>query len=257
MKNKRSYPKLVLGFLAVALAIANCTVKEDTDESCEKGDKVNGCECPGGVTGHQICGSNGVFGSCQCPGGAGGSSNSSGGDGSDGAKGGEPSGGTSSGGTSSGGAGAGESAGGSAEGGMAGAGGESFAFDSCDECVDTLCSTELDACALAEDGLCETQYADIIGCIEDDRVNNNVTRDRLRGCGVTLGTSPDPDLVGAWAPQGMTPETTDLINCIATSSSVPSNGDWATVNEDNFPQSGPPKPWPADSCAKLACTKKL
>lgn len=256
MTRKRSYRHFVLGSLGVALMLANCTVKEDSDESCEKGDRVNGCECPGNVTGHQICGSDGVFGSCQCPDGSAGSGNASGngsgGGGED--EGGAPSGGTPSAGTGgTGGASAG--AGGAPEGGMDGAGGEPAL--TCDACLEALCGDELEACASADDDeLCITQYLNVMDCIERDRAaGNNVSRDRLRGCGVSLGASPEPDLTGAWAPPQMADQLTDLLNCMATSAEVvPPNGDWADVSGPNFPDDGPPTPWPADSCAKLACT---
>jgi hypothetical protein len=263
---KRSYRHLFMGAVGVALLLSNCTVKEDSDESCEKGDKVNGCECPGGVTGHQECESDGSFGSCICPGGVGGSGNTSGsntgGNGDD--EGGAPGGGiggissAGSGGASDAGAGAG---GALSEGGADGAGGEPpFAFETCTECLETLCADEWEACAAADQGICEMQYGAVADCIEADRANGpngtNVTRDRLRGCGVTLGSSANPNLAGDWAPAQMAQETTDLINCLATSSSELPDDEWANVNGPNFPQSGP-TPWPADSCAKLACTSPV
>lgn len=263
MTIKRSYRHLFMGAVGVALLLSNCTVKDDKDESCDKGDKVNGCACPGGVTGHQVCGSDGVFGSCVCPSGTAGSSNG-GGNGDD--EGGAPSAGTSSGGTggtaSGGAAGASEAgagAGGTPEGGAGGEGGEApIAFVDCDECLETLCGEQWEKCIGADDeGLCLDQYVAVSDCIEQDRANGpngtNVTRDRLRGCGVTLGASANPNLAGDWAPAQMTDEATDLINCMATSAEDLPNDEWANVNGPNFPQSGP-TPWPADSCAKLACT---
>jgi hypothetical protein len=258
MTMKRSYRHLLLGSLGVALLLSNCTVKNDEDDSCEKGAKDVGCDCPGNTTGYQLCGSNGVFGSCICPdetsNGGGTSGTGAGGGGGATEEGGAPTGGTTigSGGASEGGAGAG---GVSGEG---GAGGEApFAFLSCDECVETLCADEWQACLTADDdGLCVDQYYQVTECIEADRAMNNVSRDRLRGCGVTLGASADANLAGAWAPEEMTDGTTNLINCLASSSSEVPNGDWADVSGPNFPESGSPKPWPADSCAKLICTSK-
>jgi hypothetical protein len=260
MTIKRSYRHLFMGSLGVALLLSNCTVKEDDDDRCEKGDKDVGCDCPGNAEGYQVCGSDGVFGSCICPDGTAGSGNTSGsnsGGGSDNEAGASNGGSGTTGGTNStggtGGTSAGSDTGGASDG---GAGGEApFSFADCDECLQTLCADEWDKCLGAEDELCIEQYAAVSACIEDDRKNNNVSRDRLRGCGVTLGTSADPNLVGVWAPDQMTAETTNLINCLATSSTdLPSN-DWADTSGPNFPQAGP-APWPADSCAKLACTSK-
>ena len=266
MTTKRSYRHLLLGSLGVALLLSNCTVKNDEDDRCEKGDKAVGCECPGNNTGYQQCGSTGVFGSCICPDGAsgGGSSGTGAGGGVSAGEAGASTGGTTvgSGGANEGGANeGGANEGGAGAGGVSGEGGEGgeapFAFVDCDECVETLCADEWEACFAADDeGLCLEQYYQVTQCIEEDRAMNNVSRDRLRGCGVTLGASADPNLVGAWAPEQMTDGTTNLINCLASSSSEVPNGDWADVNGPNFPATGGPKPWPADSCAKLVCTSK-
>ncbi len=265
---KRSYLHLLMGSVGVALLLSNCTVKEDNDGSCEKGDKEVGCDCPGNTKGYQECGKDGVFGSCICTKGSSGSGNTGGGDdegGSDSGGSGGTSGGGSAG-TSGGGSDgkggasdAGANAGGAPEGGADGAGGEPpFAFETCTECLETLCAAEWEACAAAEDELCETQFGQVADCIEEDRATGpngtNVTRDRLRGCGVTLGTSANPS-VGDWAPAQMTDETTNLINCLATSSSELPDDEWANLNGPNF--QGGPKPWPADSCAKLACTSPI
>jgi hypothetical protein len=261
MTIKRSYFHLLFGSLGVALLLANCTVKEDTDQSCEKGDKVNGCDCPGNATGHQECGKDGTFGACICPG-SGTAGSSSGGSSDEGGTDGGGSAGTTTGGTggSSGGTGgtggtseAGAGVGGASEG---GAGGEpAFAFANCDECVATLCETQFNACADSEE--CLDQYAAVSGCVEEERKKALVKRDLVRGCGVTLGASSDASLAADWAPPQMNPLTTDLINCMASSLEVdPPNGDWANDMETNFPE-GVPAPWPEDSCAKLACTSKV
>ncbi|RYZ04288.1 MAG: hypothetical protein EOO73_24695 [Myxococcales bacterium] len=263
MTIKRSYRHLFLGSLGVALLLSNCTVKEDNEDTCEKGDKDVGCQCPGNTAGYQVCGSDGVFGSCICPDGTAGTGNTSGSNtgGSGDNEGGVPNPGVGGDfGSGTAGTSAEAGAGGTAEGGAGGAGGAGgeapFAFADCDECLETLCAAEWDACLTADDNaLCVDQYAAVSDCIEQDRANNNVSRDRLRGCGVTLGASPSSNLAGDWAPAQMTDEATDLINCMATSSSDLPNADWADVSGPSFPDSGP-TPWPADSCAKLACTSK-
>jgi hypothetical protein len=97
-----------------------------------------------------------------------------------------------------------------------------------------------------------------MGCIDDERENGLVKRDVVRACGVSVGRNTTGSLNDAWAPDEMLPETTDLLNCLATASSDPQgpNPDWANDIPNNFPASGP-TPWPADSCAKLSCTAKF
>lgn len=263
MNIKRSYFKLLMASAGVGLFLANCTVKNSTDDSCEKGDKDTGCACPGGLTGYQVCDSDGVFGSCICPddnsgagtgNGTAGKNSSTGGTGNEG---GEP---TTSGGKTN--------TAGTDTGGVApvtgGAGGEGGAgpivfpdYETCEECLEDLCQTELDACladeqcfSAAADG--SGEYEAISECIEAERASGIAKRDAVRGCGVTLGASSDPDLVSLWAPQGMAAATTNLLNCLATSSSLTPDADWAN-DPANFPNDVPTA-WPEDSCAKLACT---
>lgn len=255
MTIKRSYFHLLFGSLGVALVLSNCTVKEDNDGSCEKGDKDVGCDCPGNASGYQECQKDGTFGSCICPDGSGGTAGTSNaGAPSDAGSDGGGTAGTGTGGTSGGTGGAsdaGADAGGASEG---GAGGEAaFMFEDCDECIATLCEDQFNACAKSED--CLDEYAAVSACIEEDRKNGLVTRDRVRGCGASL--DPDAPLSAPWAPMTMTQPTIDLINCMASSLEVdPPNDDWANDMETNFPE-GKPAPWPADSCAKLACTSKV
>jgi len=245
------------------------------DDPCSQGDKVSGCECSGNAVGYQVCDAEGVYGSCKCPSG---SDDGGGGDGSGGTSSGT--GGTSS---STGGTGgyAGSNAntsgsGGSAgsnvspavDGGAGGAGGSGglpdFDPEDCEACLQALCKTEFEAClddeqCISADADGSGQYERISACINGERVNGLVTRDVVRGCGVTIGASPDPDLASLWAPENMSPTTTNLLNCMATSSSETPNADWAN-SDDNFPvEDGmvKPTPWPADSCAKLACTSKF
>ena len=83
-----------------------------------------------------------------------------------------------------------------------------------------------------------------------------VKRDVVRGCGVTIGASADPDVISSWAPEGMDPVTTDLLNCMADAPGA-APASWA--NDDrNYPVDGNdminPTPWPDGTCAKLACT---
>jgi hypothetical protein len=266
MKTKRSYFHLLLGSAGVALLLANCTIKEgdpDQDESCEKGDKDLGCKCPGGLTGYQVCNSDGVFGECVCPddtsgggteSGTGGKS-STGGTSEEGGKsstgGSEPKGGTTNG-TNGGEGGA-----------LTGEGGALPTFEDCSDCLDALCQKEFDACfddpaCISEDVDGTGQYERIAKCIENERFNGLVKRDKVRGCGVTVGDNPDPNLDLPWPPEGMVPTATNLLNCLATSSKETPNADWAN-DDDNFLNANGDlelAPWPEDSCAKLACTSE-
>lgn len=271
MNIKRSYSKLLLASVTVGLFLANCTVKNSNSDECEKDDKDVGCSCPDGATGYQLCDSDGVFGSCICPGdpsfaGSGNSTagKTSSGGGSDNEGGAGP---VSNGGKSTT---AGTNSGGVAPvtGGAGGAGGEGGDgpvvfpdFATCELCLDALCKTELDACLADEQcysaqGDGSGEYEAISECIEGERASGPsgrvAKRDAVRGCGVTLGGSSDPDLASLWAPQGMAATTTNLLNCMTTSSSLTPNADWAN-DPANFPNDVP-TPWPADSCAKLACT---
>lgn len=263
MNIKRSYFKLLMASAGVGLFLANCTVK-NSDE-CSKGDKDSGCDCPGNAKGYQVCDSDGVFGECMCPDGntAGtGSDNTAGKNsstaGTSGNEGGAPNSSAGTGGTKYT---AGTNAGGVAavNGGAGGEGGAATPdyMEDCSACLLDLCATEMDACAadeqcLSADGLGGGEYDAISSCIELARLDGLVKRDAVRGCGVTFGASPAPDAVSAWAPQDMAPTTTNLLNCMATSNSLPTNANWAN-DPANFPNDVP-APWPADSCAKLACT---
>jgi hypothetical protein len=150
---------------------------------------------------------------------------------------------------------------GGVDGGAGGGGGEGGAgfpdYAQCEDCLADLCPTELEACLADEqcfsaDGMGGGEYDAISTCIEGARAGQIAKRDAVRGCGVTFGASSDPDSVSVWAPQDMAPATTKLLNCMATSHSQTPNADWAN-DPANFPN-GVPAPWPADSCAKLACT---
>ena len=263
MNIKRSYFKLLMASAGVGLFLANCTVKEG--DECDKGDKDSGCDCPGNATGYQVCDGDGVFGECICPDGntAGtGNDNTAGKNSSTGGTSGDEGGAPTS---TAGNAGttytAGTSAGGVAavNGGAGGEGGAGMPdyMENCSACLDDLCKTELDACladpdCFSADGDGSGEYEAISSCIETARADGLVKRDAVRGCGVTFGASPNPDLASDWAPQTMAATTTNLLNCLATSNSQPTNADWAN-DPANFPNDVP-APWPADSCAKLACT---
>jgi hypothetical protein len=235
------------------------------DDSCDEGSKKSGCSCSGNVVGYQVCDGDGVYGACVCPSsGTGGSGNDTGGTNSSG------SGGT---GNASNG---GSSGSGTAAANAGGAGGEpslpDFDPENCEACLQVLCAEEFQAClddkdpngigqpCISEDGE-SGQYVDIANCINAERVNGLVKRDVVRNCGVTIGASAtDASLSDAWAPQGMRDSTTNLLNCMATSSQDTPNADWAN-SDDNFPVDSDlnvnPTPWPDDSCAKLACTSKF
>ena len=268
MNIKRSYFKLLIASGAVALFLANCTFKESDGEgdgsggdpgaeACTKGDKHSGCACPGALVGYQVCTSEGVYGSCVCPdvSGTGGTNNA----------GGVPSAGN-GGITSTAGAGAGGAPPVTAGAGAGGEGGADVVTfvpedpNDCEACLKVLCKTEYDTCVADETNVpsCVDQYAAIIGCIDDERENGLVKRDVVRACGVSVGANTTGSLNDAWAPADMLPATTDLINCLATATSDPKgpNPDWANDIPNNFPAAGP-TPWPADSCAKLACTARF
>jgi len=269
MNIKRSYFKLLMASATVGLFLANCTVKNATDdtdtkegEACEEGDTNSGCKCADDSIGFQECNSKGVYGKCVCDdtSGSAGTNNSTAGKsngtaGTDGNEGGAP---VSNGGTTytAGTAGVAPVTGGA--GGEGGAGPVVFpAFATCEECLAELCPTEFDACfsdeqcfSAASDG--SGEYEAISLCIEGERAKGIAKRDAVRGCGVTFGASPDASLASDWAPVGMAPTTTNLLNCMATSNSLTPDADWAN-DPANFPNDVPTA-WPEDSCAKLACT---
>jgi len=268
MNIKRTYLQLFLGSVTVGLFLANCTVQPAKDDgSCDKGDKHSGCDCSDGSVGYQVCDSDGVFGSCVCP-----AANSGGGSSNQGTAGKTnsndggamttPAGGKSGSGTAgtyaAGGDGGATSVVDPAAGGDGGAGGDAavtFDPEDCESCLQVLCKDELDTC-LADD-TCADQYTSIIGCVDDQRVTMLAKRDVVRGCGVNVGSSPNASLQSFWGdPQTLAPETTNLLNCMATSSSQTPNSDWANDLDTNFPNNVP-APWPADSCAKLSCTSKF
>ncbi len=262
MNIKRSYFQLLLSSVTVGLFLANCTVQQAKDDgSCDKNDKQSGCKCGDGSVGYQVCDSDGVFGSCVCP-----DPNSGGGSSNNGTAGktntplgGEPS-SSPTGGKSSGTAGttyAGE--GGTpvvdpAAGGAGGAPAVTFDPEDCEACLAVLCKDELATCL--DDATCASQYTQIIGCVDNVRVTMLAKRDAVRGCGVNVGSSPNASLQDVWAPQQLVDEATNLLNCMATSSAVAPNADWANDLDTNFPNNVP-APWPTDSCAKLSCTSKF
>ena len=266
MNSKQSMWKLLCGVAGVAgmgLLITNCTIKTSSDDgsggtgnssnssagagnttsgACSPvGSVLNGCICAGNLTSHQVCESNGTYGACVCAvsseGGAssGGASNTAGHGGS----------------TATGGAPAAD----------AGAGGEGpLTYATCEDCLADKCKKQFDACNADSTCISDNvdgsgQYERIAKCINEQRVNGVVKRDVVRGCGVTIGQNADPDVISAWAPEGMDPVTTDLLNCMADDpKDVPAS--WANADA-NYPVDGNdmvnPTPWPNGTCAKVAC----
>ncbi len=260
MNSKRSMWQVLLAGASFGLLVTNCTIKSASDSaddsSCTTGHKKSGCLCSDDATGYQVCSSDGVYGSCVCPDGTvsvGGGNNDSAGASSGG--------GTSySGGTSTDGGAT------YAEAGSGGEGGAPLVIDptDCGACLAQLCPKQFEACD-ADPNCISTnvdgtgQYERIVACIDSQRVNGLVKRDVVRGCGVTIGASPDADVISNWAPEDMDPVTTDLLNCMADAPGA-APASWA--NDDaNYPVDSNdminPTPWPAGTCAKLACTSQL
>jgi hypothetical protein len=266
MNSKRSMWKVFLGVVGVGLLVTNCTIK--TDDSCTPGEKKNCEACDKGVTGTQTCLDDGTYDVCYCPGSNTGGGSSVAGASSAGASSvaGGSSGGASNGGASSGSAGeAGAGEAGAMTSGDAGAGGEApTVFASCEDCLDARCSKEYAACDANPNCISANidgsgQYERIAACINKERVKGLVKRDVVRGCGVTIGVSPEPDFMTDWAPEGMDPTTTDLLNCMADAPGA-KPASWANDNA-NFPVDANdnvnPTPWAAGTCAKDACTSAL
>jgi hypothetical protein len=268
MKSMRSSFALLLSTFGAVVLMANCTVKEssgddtDTGSTCKKGAKRSGCECAGNAVGSQTCGSDGTFGACVCPGSTtGGSANNNGGESSTTTAGKTASGGNSTGGTYAAGGAGGDDVSPAAAG--DGAGGEAPVIDptDCETCLATLCPTQWDACAadpncISAEGDGSGQYEKImIDCVGMERVNSVVTRDKVRGCGFTMGVSSDPNTTDLWAPDAMAQSTADIMNCMAMGASPAPDASWAN-DQANFPNDVP-KPWPAGTCAKLACTSQI
>jgi hypothetical protein len=257
MKSKRTSVAFLLATFGGLLLFANCTVKTvDGGDTCTKGE-TSTCSC-GTNKGNQTCTSKGTWGVCECGSvnNNGGSSNNAGEGNASGTtnKAGNSGGGTTSnGGTTSY---AGDTTAGGeppvANGGAGGEGGAGPVIDpaDCDSCLQQLCPNQMTTCL--NNDVCLNQYASISACIEDARKMGLVKRDAVRGCGVTIGQSADPDVIDAWAPEGMDPDTTALINCMAGGMPDAPTADWAN-NDANFPN-GVPAPWPMGTCAKLACT---
>lgn len=237
------------------------------DDKCSEGDKASGCSCAGNTVGYQVCDGEGVYGSCVCPSGGGEAGEGSGGTNNTSGSGGSSYAGNS---TSGSGGSAGSNVSPAGEGGAGGEGGgpdlSALEGQDCETCLATLCESELDDClndslCISESGDGTGQFERIAECVNEERANGLVKRDAFRSCGVTIGGSPtSASLNDAWAPEGMQPATTNLLNCLATSSSEEPNADWANDIETNYPTVNNmvvPKPWPDDSCAKLSCTSQI
>jgi len=263
--------KLLLGVSGMGLLVTNCTLKSASDDAaagasgtCVAG-KVIECACPGGKKGTQSCLASSTYGTCDCSAATDGGASSGGASAAGGA--------SSSSGATSGGAngvaaatGNDAGAGGASEAGAGGAGGEGpVVYATCDDCLADRCKAQYDACfdnpncvSTNVDG--SGQYEKIAACIDKQRVANGlVKRDVVRGCGVTIGANPAANFTDAWAPEEMDPVTTDLLNCMADAPGA-APASWA--NDDaNYPVDSNdminPTPWPANTCAKDACTSKL
>lgn len=257
--NEKSYRKFFVGTLGAGLLITNCTIKNASDDgaagngsgTCTPGSKITGCTCTGNVVGSQTCLADGTYAACSC------ATSSDGGSGGAAAGGATVTGGASSTGGASGGAsGAGE----------AGAGDSGIDPTDCEGCLATLCTTQWQACEA--DPVCLSamtdgtgQYEEIIACINKARASGLVKRDVVRGCGVSIGESAEPDY-SPWAPPSMAQTTTDLMNCMADAPGTPTAQAGAWANDDtNYPVDDmdviQPAPWPAGTCAKLACTSAI
>ena len=278
MNSKLSIWKLLLAGASVGLFVTNCTIKSTSDDgaagdtgtaaagnisngSCKKGDTLNGCDCPGKLTGYQICGSSGTYApSCTCPAvGEGGAPAENGGASSGGGS-------TTSGGYS--GAYVAGNTGAAGDAGAAGVAGIVLDPTDCTDCLSKLCAPEFDACSMEDeksppdpqqaDQYCLSSMGDgsgqiekIITCITTERAKGLVKRDAVRACGSTIGMSADPQFF-VWAPPNMTAATEALVNCMADDPNETNPGAWAT-DSSNFPDTGP-LPWSAGTCAKFSCT---
>ena len=257
MNSKRSMWKLLVGVVSVSFLVTNCTIKSASDDGCTPG-KKKVCTACNGVTGSQTCQDDGTYGDCVCPGSEnnGGSSSSSGGSSSTGGS------NTSSGGKSAaagyGGSAPAEGGASPADGGEGGAG--PVVYADCLDCLADRCAKEYAACdadpeCISTDLDGSGQYERIAKCIDKERIKGVVKRDVVRGCGVTLGVSPDPDVISAWAPEDMAATTTNLLNCMADAPGAKA-ASWA--NDDaNYPVDKNdminPTPWADGTCAKDAC----
>ncbi|HKO47038.1 MAG TPA: hypothetical protein VJV79_04905 [Polyangiaceae bacterium] len=269
MNSKRSMWKLLLGVVGVGLLVTNCTVKTADDDCSPPGSKKTGCDCPGNTEGYQTCLDDGTYDACFCP-----TSNVGGGSNAGASSAGASTAGASTAGASNSTAGKG---GASSEGGAsssaageggsgeeAGAGGAApVVYANCVECLNDRCAAEYAACDA--DPACISaeldgsgQYERVAACIDKERIKGVVKRDVARGCGVTIGANPAPSF-DEWAPEGMAATTTALLNCMADAPGATA-ASWA--NDDaNYPVDANdmihPTPWPANTCAKDACTSGL
>lgn len=272
MNSMRSSFAILFATLGALAAVTNCTVKSveddgkggsssnttnNTDDKCTPGDSKD-CTCTNGKKGAQECNAKGSgYAACVCDGVV--DTGGTGGTGNDNYAG-EDTGGTTTGGTTTmGGDGS------ISEGGVGGV--DPFANidpEDCGACLAELCPTEWAACNADEQCLSAEldgsgQYERIQnGCIEPARLDGPVKRDAARGCGVSIGQDTDPQFLVDWAPENMAASTTNLMNCMAMGAKAP-DASWAN-DPDNFPvvnDEVQPTPWPAGTCAKLACTSSL
>jgi hypothetical protein len=280
MNSKRSIWKLLLGGASLGLFFTNCTIQSASDKgtagdtgtaatgnissgSCTKGATLNGCDCPGKLTGYQICGSSGTYApSCTCPDvGEGGAPAENGGASSVAGK-------PSSGGGGYAGTYVAPEAGATGDAGAAGVAGLHIDPTDCTGCLTQLCAPEFAACAAEDEKnppdpqspgdycLSSTsdgsgQIEEIMACITAQRASGLVKRDVVRACGSSIGASASLSFF-TWAPKNMTASTEALMNCMADDPNETNPGAWAT-DENNFPPAGP-LPWSDGTCAKFSCT---
>jgi hypothetical protein len=263
MKSRRSMWKVLFGVVGVGLLVTNCTIKTGTeDDACTPGKKKNCTACPGGVTGTQTCLDDGTFDACFCP-----DSNVGGASSAGASSAGAPSAGA----NNSAGTGGATTNGGAASAGEGGEGGATMLNidpNDCYDCLFQLCAPEWDACVLEDENnpqdpskpgdYCLSSKADgtgqiesILDCIEGERANGTVSREKVRSCGASLGQSSDPSFF-LWPPADMTAATAGVINCMADAPDELNSGAWA--DSKNIPSSGAPKPWLDMTCAKFSCT---
>lgn len=270
MNNKQSAWKLLMTVAATGLLITNCTLTTATDngsagsgnntagagnntagannsagvgnaasgECSPVGKKFSGCICPGNLVSYQTCQSDGTYGNCVCgTNGQGGASNG------------------------------GNAGAGSNDAGAGGEGGDgALEIVDCYTCLVARCAPEWDACTMNDETnanpdtgeYCISSSLDgsgqierIMDCITTERAAGLAKRDQVRACGSSIGLSASPNNF-VWAPLTMTPETENLMNCMADSPTETMPGNWAT-SPSNFPASGP-RAWDAMTCAKDFCT---
>lgn len=230
MKRSRSLG-IVLSAFGVVLLVSSCVIKSSEDDD----DGVGGA----GTSGAGGSTSGGGSGGSDSGGGTGGGDSGGSGGGDAGSGGGDP-------------GGAGGMSGAAGAAGMSGGGaGGAPTYEECLDCLLERCPNELEDCL--DSDVCSNeqgtgQYDFFAECVEAERPFGSINRTLLRECGNQV---IEGQVI--WPPEGMSPATRDLINCLATgvadvNPDMPNN-DWA--DDEQITQ-----PWAAESCARLACTSQ-